>query len=230
MRTCLPRPTHVTTLRLTGSTQGHWHWQCEANSEAAQQPADPEAQRSQQSCLPCAATAPTQTVVSVEHASTDRPFGARGEGAAVRSHAELAMNRSVSPRPPFIASSTSMDTSIRSRLLFCHEHRAPVQLGRSPERQSAAAHTRSSAGDAPRSTRAGPRPSVAWRSPHVWFESVPVERQRVRAPSMPSRTAQLPQPTPPSTLPNAQHSAASWATASQPATRQDQQRQAVATD
>ena len=98
LRTCLPRPTHVTTLReLTGSTQGHWHWQCEANSEAAQQPADPEAQRSQQSCLPCAATAPTHTVVSVEHASTDRPFGARGEGAAVRSHAELAMNRSLSP-------------------------------------------------------------------------------------------------------------------------------------
>ncbi len=160
---------------LTGSSQGHWHWQCEANSEAAQQPADPEALRSQQSCLPCAATAPTQTVVSVEHASTDRPFGASGEGAAVRSHAELAMNRSLSP--PSIASSTS----IRSRLLFCHEHRAPVQLGRSPERQSAAAHTRSSAGDAPRSTSAGPRPSVAWRSPRIWFDSVPVERQRIRA-------------------------------------------------
>ena len=111
---------------LTGSSQGHWHWQCEANSEAAQQPADPEALRSQQSCLPCAATAPTQTVVSVEHASTDRPFGARGEGAAVRSHAELAMNRSLSP--PSIASSTS----IRSRLLFCHEHRAPVQLADPP--------------------------------------------------------------------------------------------------
>jgi len=209
---------------LTGSSQGHWHWQCEANSEAAQQPADPEALRSQQSCLPCAATAPTQTVVSVEHASTDRPFGARGEGAAVRSHAELAMNRSLSP--PSIASSTS----IRSRLLFCHEHRAPVQLGRSPERQSAAAHTRSSAGDAPRSTSAGPRPSVAWRSPRIWFASVPRRATADPSQSMPRRTAQLPRPTPPSTLPNAQHPVASSALASQPATRQDQQRQAAATD
>jgi hypothetical protein len=32
-----------------------------------------------------------------EHASTDRPFAARGEGAAVRRHAELATNRSLPP-------------------------------------------------------------------------------------------------------------------------------------
>ena len=82
-----------------------------------------------------------------EHASTDRPFAARGEGAAVRRHAELATNRSLSP--PAIASSSS----IRSRLLYCHEHRRatrliPSGIGSGPY----ASRWSSSAGDAPRSS------------------------------------------------------------------------------